>query len=180
MTEPTELSDSDVNLYQRHKYRVKEGPAALKLMERFIQRIDVGRLALNGKDYPYVIPTAHIYDRGLFYIHCAFEGKKLELIKSNPRVCYLVDGPIKPYPRDKRYYHHPWVSVIAYGEITEIGDPEERLRILHMYSKHYNAPYVQLDRARTTNMLMLTVSKMTGRYGKFLPQEKRVLLSCSF
>ncbi|MGE5623739.1 MAG: pyridoxamine 5'-phosphate oxidase family protein, partial [Methanocella sp.] len=38
-------------------------------MVRILKRYDVGRLALKGPDYPYVIPMNHTYFEGKLLLH---------------------------------------------------------------------------------------------------------------
>lgn len=170
----------EFSLYQQHKYDIRKGPVALKAMERIVREVNVGRLAFNGNDYPYVIPMNHYYENGKFYWHCAFGGKKADLMGNNPKACYVVDGPIKPMRRKEKYYHNPWYSIVCYGQVDMIADVEERLRVLRLYSEFYGGPQVQIARAKTCNIMRFNIDYFTLRYGRFTPAENRHLYVYEF
>lgn len=170
------LVPTEADMFHLHKYLVRSGDTAFKTMEKYLKEYDVGRLALTGEEYPYVIPMNHYYKDAKFYWHCAFVGKKHTLSKKNPKACYVVDGGVKPLARDERYDHHPWVSVVCYGIIDEVLDPAERLEILKVYTKRQGGPPVEMERAKTCNLMRFTIEKMTARYGRFTPAENRHLL----
>jgi len=174
------LIPDDTEIFHLHKYNVRTGSGALKTMERVLQEYDVGRLALVGEEYPYIIPMNHYYKEGKFYWHCAFVGKKHLLAKKNSKACYVVDGGVEPLKKNARYYHQPWLSVVCYGLVDEILDAEERLQILQEYSKRQGGPSVKIERAKTCNVMRFSIEKMTGRYGRFTPAEKRNLLYWDF
>lgn len=45
---------------------------------------------------PYIVPLNFEYQENVFYMHCAKEGRKLEMIKENPFVCFEMDqGSVK-------------------------------------------------------------------------------------
>jgi len=173
----------EINPYQKHKYTIRETKSALKFMEKIIKIVDIGRLALNSKNYPYIIPMNHYYDSGCFYWHCSFVGKKLDLARKNKSACYIIDGPVKSkigIYNNHRYNHDPWISILSYGKLEEIDDVKRRLYILNQYSMQQGGEPVVLSRAQTCNMLKLRVDMMTGRIGLFTPAEKRILLMWNF
>ena len=56
-------------------------------------------LALFDADYPYIVPLHYGYEYTegilIFYMHCAKEGHKLDLIRSNPNVCIEVESDVE-------------------------------------------------------------------------------------
>jgi uncharacterized protein len=65
-------------------------------IEQILKAGKVIRVAFAGKE-PYLLPFNYGYEDGKIYIHCAKEGKKLELIKNDARVAFevSVDGELK-------------------------------------------------------------------------------------
>ena len=61
---------------------------------QIIEKAKVLHLALFDADYPYIVPLHYGYEYKegilIFYMHCAKEGHKLDLIRSNPNVCILT------------------------------------------------------------------------------------------
>ena len=52
-------------------------------------------LGLSVNDEPYVVPMNYGYTmedgKLVIYLHSAVKGKKLEMIRTNPRVCFNID-----------------------------------------------------------------------------------------
>ena len=51
----------------------------------------VCRLGMCDGPEPYVVPMNYGLGEGCLYLHCAFEGRKIEILKVNPRVCFEMD-----------------------------------------------------------------------------------------
>jgi len=60
-------------------------------MEAIIQRAQVCRIGLSEKDVPYIVPMDFGYEGNCLYFHCASEGKKLDMIRQNSKVCFEMD-----------------------------------------------------------------------------------------
>ena len=56
---------------------------------RIIEKCDVCRLALSQNNAPYIVPMSFGYEYAdnklTIYFHCAKEGRKLDIIRENPR-----------------------------------------------------------------------------------------------
>jgi nitroimidazol reductase NimA-like FMN-containing flavoprotein (pyridoxamine 5'-phosphate oxidase superfamily) len=81
------------------------------LREQFVARIGCG-----AAGEIYVVPIIYAYDGEAFYV-ASVEGRKVDLMRASPRVCFEVD----------RYEAGSWRSAIAYGRYEELaGDDAER------------------------------------------------------
>ena len=56
-----------------------------------IRSSPAGRLGLSDDGEPYVVPLCFGYDGDALYFHCAKEGRKLDIIRRNNRVCFEFD-----------------------------------------------------------------------------------------
>jgi len=70
----------------------------------------IGRLGCHLDDETYVVPIAYAYDGADLYVH-SFEGRKITMMRANPRVCFEVDEATSPVE---------WRSVIAWGRYEEL------------------------------------------------------------
>lgn len=83
----------------RRKDRAVTDEAAIR---DILERAKVLHLALNAEGAPYVVPLHYGYrlEGGALtlYVHCAKEGRKLELLRRDPRVFVEIDlpGPLIP------------------------------------------------------------------------------------
>ncbi len=89
---------------------------------------------------PYVVPFNFGYEEGVIYLHSAAKGKKIDILKNNPSVCvafstghelkFINEGVACSYGMKFR-------SVLAYGNVVFVEDPDEKKRILNVIMKHY-------------------------------------------
>jgi hypothetical protein len=112
-----------------------------KLLE-IIKKCKVCRLGLSDNGLPYIVPLnfGWNYDnnRLTLYFHSAIEGRKLDIIKSNNRVCFEIDTDHKLYVEGEDACKHGYLytSVIGFGCIEFINNPEEKSCGLNMVMKH--------------------------------------------
>jgi nitroimidazol reductase NimA-like FMN-containing flavoprotein (pyridoxamine 5'-phosphate oxidase superfamily) len=85
----------------------------------------VGRIGCYYQNEVYIIPMSYAYDGEYFYCH-SYEGKKMEMMRKNPKVCFQVDE-MKDMGN--------WKSVIAWGDFEELLDENERNNALKILLK---------------------------------------------
>lgn len=76
---------------------------------------NTGRLGCCLNNEPYVVPVHYLLEGNAVYSH-SLPGRKITMLRANPRACLQVDTI-------KDDYH--WRSVIAYGEYEEITAVDE-------------------------------------------------------
>ncbi len=76
----------------------------------------IGRLACSDGTKPYIIPITYTFD-GTYIYGQTNEGKKLEILRNNPNICFEVD-----MMTDMRN----WKSVIVYGQFEELTGIEAK------------------------------------------------------
>jgi nitroimidazol reductase NimA-like FMN-containing flavoprotein (pyridoxamine 5'-phosphate oxidase superfamily) len=62
-----------------------------KDIDGIIRRCRVCHLAMCDKGQPYVVPLSFGYDGCFLYFHTAREGRKIDIIRRNNRVCFGFD-----------------------------------------------------------------------------------------
>jgi len=113
-------------------------------VDSIIRNADVCRLAMCSENEPYVVPMCFGRDGDSIYFHCAKEGKKMDIIKKNSRVCFELEGganiarasiPCK--------WSIDYISVIGLGRASIVEDVEEKKRALTIILEHYGGkrPY---------------------------------------
>jgi hypothetical protein len=126
-----------------------------------------GTLVMCADNVPYAVPINHAFVGGRFLFHCAVRGRKLDLIRQNPNVCYVIAKyhatPGQP-PPDCRC-HGPWESVIAYGTARIVHEPVEKAAIFGEFMGWYGqTDFAMSDHARNdTSAIVLDVTSMTVR-----------------
>lgn len=111
--------------------RREKAIAADDELEELLSRTNVCRLGLHGGDWPYVVPVHFGYEAGAVYFHSAPQGRKLDLLRKDSRVCVEAEGEVEVVPgappcRSTTRYR----SVIAFGRATFLEEREEKRRAL--------------------------------------------------
>jgi nitroimidazol reductase NimA-like FMN-containing flavoprotein (pyridoxamine 5'-phosphate oxidase superfamily) len=106
-----------------------------------ISSCDICFLGVNNKaEAPYVVPMNFGYDDGVFYLHSAPEGKLIDLINENNKVClsFCTDTKlVAQHPEVACSYRMKSQSVIAWGEVEFIEDITEKENALHIIMAQY-------------------------------------------
>ena len=88
-----------------------------------------GVLSLTGDDgYPYGVPLNHWYSEedGRLYFHSGKTGHKIDAMRRSDKASFCVtDGGVQ-YPGE---WWLTFRSVIVFGRILPVTDPEEALRV---------------------------------------------------
>ena len=96
-------------------------------MEEIISRAKVCRLAMSVDDQPYLVPLNFGYAEGKVYFHSAKEGRKLEMIAANDKVCFEVDLDHDLISASKACkFGFGYASVIGFGRAAVVEDRAEK------------------------------------------------------
>lgn len=119
---------------RKKQYEISD-PAILELI---LSRSEVCRVAMMDSDKPYIVPLNYGYRDKTIYFHSANEGKKIELLKTNNKVCFeieLFSEIVKnEIPCD---WSSKYRSVIGYGTVEFVTDPEGKIEALDIIMSHY-------------------------------------------
>lgn len=113
-----------------------------KILE-IIDSCKVIHLAVFDDLAPYVLPLNFGYevkgDEYVFYIHCAKEGKKLDLIRRNPNVGFEMECAVQLTAADKTNpctYGCNYKSVVGKGRAEIVEDIDEKCHALKLLMLH--------------------------------------------
>jgi hypothetical protein len=136
-------------------------------MLEIIEKSLVCRLGLCQDNVPYVVPLNFGYRDGCLYFHSARQGRKMDMIRANPRVCFEIDTDTEPIPSNQPCdWGMKFASVIGFGTAAVLEDPEEKRRgldaILERYSSRPVQPYPE-SALEHTAVIRVQVEEMTGK-----------------
>jgi len=136
-------------------------------MEGLLQAESIGCLGLSTNGTPYVVPLNYSYSDGRILFHCALEGKKIDAIRANPRVCFTVGrqtGEVRDHAGGS-LCHVDNDSVICCGTARIIEDLGERAAALNAFNRRFrpDEPDVPMERVEKCWAVEITISEMTGR-----------------
>ena len=86
----------------------------------------IGRIGCSSRGTSYIVPINYLYD-GTSIIGHSKVGMKIEMMRSNPDVCFEVEEVAS---------FTSWKSVIAWGTYREITDESEKWQALEAFVKH--------------------------------------------
>jgi nitroimidazol reductase NimA-like FMN-containing flavoprotein (pyridoxamine 5'-phosphate oxidase superfamily) len=135
-------------------------------IDAIIEAAEVCRLGLSTDGEPYVVPVSFGYDGGALYFHSAAEGRKIEMIRANPRACFEVEGASEIIRRETACaYSVRYRSVIGFGRAAILTDREEKRRGLEILMAHYGMPEATFDDAAVDGVAVvrLDVEEVTGK-----------------
>jgi nitroimidazol reductase NimA-like FMN-containing flavoprotein (pyridoxamine 5'-phosphate oxidase superfamily) len=124
-------------------------------IEALLRTAIVGRIACcghgrTGDGRPYLVPLAYGYDGEAVYAHSG-PGRKLDLMRSEPRVTFEVD---EAEASDR------WRSVIAEGTFEEITDQRQRDAALEVIYGVNGVP----DLGSQTVVFRIRLTSRSGRF----------------
>ncbi len=134
-----------------------------------LSRCDTVRIAMQGEQYPYVVPVSFgaemIDGKPVIYFHCARQGLKVDLLKMNPWVCVEGDIFIRIETTDHGITTR-YESVIGLGKCTFVSDPDEIIHGLKVLTEHYGYMGYSLERCRGLEHLYvgkIVLDELTGK-----------------
>lgn len=121
--------------------RRKETFSDPKRIEEIIRKCTTCFVGMVDQDgLPYVLPFNFGYQGGMVYLHSAQSGRKMDILKQNPRVCVAFSTD------HQMGYQHPDVacsylmryrSVLIEGRVEFIEDPDEKAIALNHIMQTY-------------------------------------------
>ena len=109
-------------------------------IRHILDTANVLHLGLCVNNEPYVVPMNYGYTmedgRLTLYLHSALQGKKLDMIRSNPNVFFEMDCDRMPFEGDKPcQYGLVYSSVMGRGTAHIVEDVEEKKRAMAILMK---------------------------------------------
>jgi uncharacterized protein len=138
-----------------------------EVIEEILNHSKVCRIALHNGEYPYIVPFNYGYHERVLYFHSAVSGKKINLIQENNKACFEIeyDSLIMQHEQACKWTTK-YRSVIGYGKIEVITDPDEKKRGLDKIMEHYGRSAVNVYNEKHVKdivILKLTIDKLTGK-----------------
>ena len=138
-----------------------------KVLEEILGNAIICRMAMMDGDRPYIIPFNYGYSDGCLFIHSAPEGKKIDLLKQNPEVCFEVEDKMEITKGERACdWSTRYRSVVGYGEVEILSDEASKQQGLEVIMAQHGAPeLVEFNSKNLDRMviLKLTISSMTGK-----------------
>lgn len=137
-------------------------------LEYILQNAFVCHLGLVDEDRPYVVPMNYVYIDGHIYLHGAAEGRKIDIIKKNNKVCFemeLFDSSIVKGGDDPCDWGTIYKSVIGFGKASLLESYDEKSKALELIVKRMDDRDFVFPEAMVTNtaVIDILITEMTGK-----------------
>ncbi|MCK5673907.1 MAG: pyridoxamine 5'-phosphate oxidase family protein [Spirochaetales bacterium] len=108
-------------------------------IEQIFKEAQVCRLGLFDGKSPYIVPLNFGYKEDTLYFHSAMVGRKIDILKRNPNVCFEIDIPGKTINSEKACnWSMSFVSIIGEGKVRFLDDETDKVDALNIIMKHYS------------------------------------------
>lgn len=138
-------------------------------LENVIRRAEVCRLAMVDDGEPYIVPLNFGYRDGCLYFHCAREGRKLDVLRKDPHVCFELETDVHLVKGEKAcHWSTSYESVIGWGTASILLDEKEVREGLEVLMSHYTEGPYDLDprSLSLTAAIRVKVDRMNGKRSK--------------
>ena len=144
------------------------------VIEDVFESNKICRLAFSVDGRPYVFPINYGYEKQgpnrFLYFHTGHEGKKIDMMKQNPRVCVEIDDEFSlKFSETACSYTANYRSIIAYGQLVEVLEKTNKIRglnaLMYQLTGKNNWDYEEKI-LKKTNVLRLDIESFTCRVSK--------------
>ncbi len=135
-------------------------------LEEIIKSDLVCRLALSENDQPYIVPLCFGYHDTTLYFHSAPKGKKLDMLKMNPNVCFEFDINTEIVKADKAcQWGMQYGSVIGFGQAVIVENIKEKEKAISIIMNQYSDDqhHFSEDALRKTTVIKVNIQSMSGK-----------------
>jgi nitroimidazol reductase NimA-like FMN-containing flavoprotein (pyridoxamine 5'-phosphate oxidase superfamily) len=139
-------------------------------IESIIAGSDVCRIAFAENNIPYIVTMNFGYtaESGRrLYFHCANEGRKIDMIRKNPNVCFEMDCDHELTEGKLACdFSMKYRSIVGYGTISIVHDKNEKITGFNTIMSHYvigtKFDY-DIRMVEKTTILKLDILEITGK-----------------
>jgi nitroimidazol reductase NimA-like FMN-containing flavoprotein (pyridoxamine 5'-phosphate oxidase superfamily) len=135
-------------------------------LKKVLRRASVCRLAMAVDGQPYVVPLNFGFADGCLFFHSAREGRKIEMLKNNPLVCFECEVDVNIVEgKTACTWGASYTSIIGFGRATLETDPEKKKRALNIIMDHYagrSFDFSTRDVEKVT-VIRVSIDEMTGK-----------------
>ncbi len=135
-------------------------------LKTIIRNSDTCRLAMSYRDRPYVVPLSFGYDNNTLYFHSAKEGKKIDILKNNPHICFEFDIKHHLVKGDNACnWGMEYSSIIGFGEVEFIEDIDKKTKALNNIMNQYSNKKWEYETSmlNKTTVFKVNITEMVGK-----------------
>ena len=137
-------------------------------IEKILKEAFVCHLGLVDGNKPYVVPMNYAYKDGCIFIHCAAEGRKIDLIRANNSVCFEMEITTPEIVKNGDQpcnWGTKFRSVIGSGHAVFLTDNEEKKAALKAIVARFDSRDLSFDHGdfSVTTVIRIDIEEMAGK-----------------
>lgn len=135
-------------------------------IEAVIRRSKVCRLALCSGEHPYIVPLCFGYRDETLYFHSVREGKKIDILRENPRVAFEFDIDQEVVPgKTGCDWTMRYKSVVGFGRASFVEDLDAKRKALDVIMAQYADGSFTYKKGvlKITVVIKVEIDRMTGK-----------------
>ena len=139
-------------------------------IKSIIERAKVCRLGMVDGKRPYIVPLCFGYRDNALYFHGASIGKKIDIIRKNPNVCFEFDLITEPMESENACdWSMRYQSVIGFGKAVFIESLDAKREALSVIMAQYSKRKFQFPEKmlNVTSVIKLEIESLTGKQSGF-------------
>lgn len=139
-------------------------------IEAVIKKSNVCRLAMIDGDRPYIVPLCFGYQNNVLYFHGASKGRKIDLLRENPNVCFELDLITEIVEGENACkWSVKYQSVVGFGRAFLLESVDEKIKGLSIIMSQYSGRTYQFpeDKLGATAVFKVEIDSMTGKQSGF-------------
>lgn len=107
---------------------------------KILEKENIIHIGLVDGDEPYVVPMNYGFtmedSKLTLYLHGATEGKKLDLMRANPKVFFSIESDITAFSGNVAcQYGTAYSSIMGKGTAEILENPEDKMKGLSIFMK---------------------------------------------
>lgn len=139
----------------------------LKTIQKILKEAKICRIALVDGNEPYIVPMSYGYKNNALYFHSANEGRKIDILRKNNRVCFQMDIKMEIVTSDNPCnWGMKYLSVVGFGKAQIIENHMEKNDALDTIMAKYSPEnsYEYSDKAISKVIIIrVEIEEITGK-----------------
>jgi len=139
-------------------------------IKAIIEKNSVCRLGMVEGNKPYIVPLCFGYSDNALYFHSALKGKKIDLIRGNPNVCFEFDLLTATIESDNACdWSMKYQSIIGFGKASFIENLDEKRNAISIIMRQYSERSFQFpeNKLKATAVIKVEIESLTGKQSGF-------------
>jgi len=140
----------------------------LESIEKIIRSTTFCHVGLTDGNQPYVLAFNFGYQDNTIYIHCGKDGRKLDILRRNNKVCVQFQSDLDMFSRHEQVacsWRQRYRSAMAFGKAYFIESYDEKIAALQIFMKQYAEREFKFNEPAVNNIevIKIEIDTITGR-----------------